>query len=295
MAQALQNQSSRALAHNKAASALIERTARLFRIRLSGQRVHVHEACNRNLRDCRFRAACYTDIQIAVANRTHCLTDRVRGSRTCADRTVALSLQTVRHGNMRSGHIADHHRDRKRRNTARTLFHHCLLAFLKNLHAADAGAEYHAGTQRVKAAFLEAGLCHCLLCRCNRKLAEAAHALCFLLININGRIKILDLSRYLHLEIFGIKCTQRSDAVFAFLNAFPKFLDIQTDRSYGTHTGNYYTFHPVFLLTSPDRRPQPVPDRSHTTRCPRREMLLHPQYPPACRSDRAESACLRLP
>ena len=66
--------------------------------------------------------------------------------------------------------------------------------------------------------------------------------LCFF--DVLGRLKVLDLGRYLDLLVAGVKAGNHSNAVFARNQTVPKVFNIISNRRDHTHAGDYYSIHP---------------------------------------------------
>ena len=178
-----------------------------------------------------------------MTDRAHSLTDGVVAGRASGNRAEILALKAEVHGDISCRDVRDHLRNAERRYTARTLLIQLGNLGLCNVQTADTRAKDNARAVRVKVAFLQAGLLHCLdSCR-HCKLHVCIHTACFTLFDILGRVEILDLSAQLYLVIGYIKLGDGTDAAFAGLERFPKRRHVIADRSDGTHAGDYYTFH----------------------------------------------------
>ena len=245
MCQALEHQNTGALAHDKAAALFVKRTARLLRILLQRERMHIRKTGNCHRRDARLGAACDRRIQITVADGAHRLADCLRTGCTGTDRRIALTLEAERHRDMRRRHIRNHHRNGKRGDTARSLVQQFLMLGLKHLQAADARADERADAERIDAALHQAGLLHRFLCRRQRKLAVAVHMRRFLLIQKSQRIKIGDFTGDRRFVSGGVKRCDRLDAVSAVFQSVPVCRYGIAQRRHRTHSGKYNSFHPV--------------------------------------------------
>ena len=243
MAQALEHENARALAHDKTTAARVKRDRGRFRVVAGVQRLHVLKARDSDTDNGSFGAAREDNVLIAMTDGANRLADRMVTSCASGNRAEALALKAKAHGDMRGSHIADHLRDAQRADTSRPLGQHTLHFVFKHSQAADARTHHHAHAVRVKAAFFEAALLDCFLRGDQRKMAETIHALGLALINILGRIEIFDLSCDLDFEIRGVEGSNRRNTALARLQRFPETFYVMSNRSDRAHAGNNNSFH----------------------------------------------------
>ena len=240
----LQDQDARAFAHDKAAAALVEWGAGLFRVLAGGQRLAVGKACNANRVDCGLCSARDDGVGIAVAHRAECLTDGICGGCAGGYNRQIWSLCVVTDGDVAARDVADHHWDQKRRDMARTALKELEALVGDGVDAAASAADIDAKALRLDVlAGFEPGILHCLGGSRHRVLGKQVHLSDLGFFNVLQRVEVLDLCTQLYLKIGYIKLGDGTDAALAGLERLPKRRHIVADRSDGTHAGDYYTFH----------------------------------------------------
>ena len=139
------------------------------------------------------------------------------------------------------------------------MFHHLIEEMGDT---ADACGKHHTYLVEVGVDGGEVRTFHRLLGRYQGKLRIQVVFAHVLAVEILQRIVILDLSSEMGLEIGGIEMSNRSNAVLTLRQAFPKILDIVSDRCDGPKAGDDYSVHGIqnlkdksqksefFLLTS---------------------------------------------
>ena len=180
-----------------------------------------------------------------MTNGTHALADSVGTGCAGADRCKAGTLESKTHRNVCRCHVADNHRNAKRRNAVRTAVNHLDLLLSQRHDAADTGSHQRTGTKRVEVAFRQAGLLDRFFCGYHCKLAVQIHVTCFALFNDSRRVEILDFCCNAGLVTGSVKTRNRRYAVFAGLQTFPVFVYGISDWCHCAHAGDDNTFHIV--------------------------------------------------
>ena len=238
-----ENERRAALAHDKAASALIKRAASVFRVGAGGQRRHIAEARHAHRDDGRFRAAGDDGIEIAVLNGAVRFTDLVVARRARRGDRQAGALRVELNGDVAARDIGNEHRDKVRGNAARALFVQRRHLIGERLDAADTGTEIHAEALRVDLAH-DFAVVHRLRCRRDGKLRERVVLAHFALIHVQQRVKILDLRRHMRFKVRGVKLRDFRDAALAGFQVFPERIHVVADRGNCAETrDNYSSFH----------------------------------------------------
>ena len=238
-----ENERRAALAHDKAASALIKRAASIFRVGAGGQRRHIAEARHAHRDDGCFRAAGDDGIEIAVLNGAVRFTDLVVARRARRGDRQAGALRVELNGDVAARDIRNEHRDKVRGNAARALFVQRRHLIGERLDAADTGTEIHAEALRVDLAH-DLAVVHRLRCRRDGKLRERVVLAHFALIHVQQRVKILDLRRHMRFKVRGVKLRDFRDAALAGFQVFPERIHIVADRGNCAETrDNYSSFH----------------------------------------------------
>ena len=257
--QALEHETARTLAHDKARAACVKRNGCTGRVIAHVYRLHILEARHRDRNDAVLSTAANHNILIAVTDGSHRLADRMVTGCTSGYRAEILALETEAHRDIGGRHIGDHLRDAQRRHAARTLFVQLGNLLLGNLQAAHARTIDNARTVGVKIALRQARLFNRLLCCGQRKMAVNVHAARLTLIHILGHIKILDLSGQLYLKIGYVKLGNRPNAALTGLERCPKRLHVIANRRDCAHTGDDYSFHQsISFFPSYSLRPKPA-------------------------------------
>ena len=241
-----QNHDRAALAHDKAAAALIERAAGVLRVGAGSQGRHVSEARHADRRDRRLGAARDDRVEIAVLNRAVRLADLIVARGAGGRDRQAGTLRVELDRDVAARDVRDQHRDEVRGNALRTLFVEHRHLVRKGLDAADTRAEIHAEALRIDLAE-DLAVVHGLRGRRHRKLREQVVFAPRALIHIKKRVKILDLRRNMRLVVRGIELRDLRDAALAGLQAFPEGLHVVADRRHRAETRDHNSsFHFLF-------------------------------------------------
>ena len=261
----LQDEDAGAFAHDKAASAFVKRCAGALWVLVGGQRLAVCKACHSNWIDGCLGAAGNDGVGIAIADGAERLTQSMGGGGTGGDNRQVWSLCIKADGDVARRDVADHHRDQKWGDMARSGLEKLAALLGDGADAAGTGTDIDAQTFRLDVfSGSKACILHCLYCCRDGILGKQVGLsdLCFF--DVLSRLKVLDLGRYLDLLVAGVKAGNHSNAVFARNQTVPKVFNIISNRRDHTHAGDYYSIHPCSScgpLTYSVRRRCAAPDR----------------------------------
>ena len=270
--QAFQNDETRALAHHEAAAVLVEgaRGMRRIVVVISAKSLHRAKACDGGFGDARFRAAGDGDVRLADLYGTERMSDAVRPRRTGRHDARRRAVQAVGDGDLPRRHVRDHHRNEERTDLRRPFVKKLPVLAVHRLDAADAGADERADALPVLFFEIELRILDGELRRRDSELRIAIHTLRFLLVDVRGRIEILDLARNLRVAFRCVEVCDLADAVLSCKKRLPESFPADANRRDRAQTRYDYTIaqamtpHSVFpknyflcLAKLPSRWPRP--------------------------------------
>ena len=215
MLQLLQDDNTRALSHNEAASLLVKGNGTSGRILTGTEGCERRKTGNADRGNAAFRASRHHHVRIPVLDGTECFPDAVGSRRTGCNHIDALALQAELDGYVSSRHIADHHGHQKGIHTVRPFLQQLAVLALHRLEGADAGADSHAHAPGILLLHIQSRIRNRFLgCR-HRKLAESLHSFGRLKIHIILGVKILHFRRQLTFIFRCIEFRNRCKACFS--------------------------------------------------------------------------------
>ena len=175
-----------------------------------------------------------------------CLAYCVSRSSACRYNGKARTLRLIFYCNVAGSNIADHHRDKERRNILSVIEVKALL--VESMDSAYTGADITAQTLGLNLA-LDAAVLHCLSCRCHCILAEKIHSAALSFVYILCGIEILNLSSNLSLSLGRVEMRNDIDAAFTAFHSFPHCRSVISDRRNSSYACNYNSFHLCLFLS----------------------------------------------
>jgi len=164
--------------------------------------------------------------------------DGMGGGGTGGDGGVIDPREAMTDGDQAGADIGNEHRNEERADAAGPALEKDLALPLKNLHAANAGAQNNPVAVAIELFKIDARIGHAHLRRDHSELGEAVHPARLLGLNIIRHREIPDLARYPGIESGGIKGLIAGDAALPGNQIVKHLHRGVAERRYYTHPGH---------------------------------------------------------
>ena len=242
----LEHEDCRALAHDEAAAAFVERDRRRVRVGCGGECLAVAEAGDGERKYRRLAASADDCFSRADHDRTIGFTYRCAGGRAGGLVSYAGTFRAVADSHVAGGDVADHLGDELRRYPARAAVQEILMLSTHCRESADARADVDAELLGIDIAENTAHFDRFIrgVERVDREKVGFAY---YVFVEPHGRVEILYLGGECVLVVADVETGDSVDSVLAIDDGVSEFVDRVSDRRDAAHAGYDNSVH-IYLL-----------------------------------------------
>ena len=242
MVEAFEDYEASAFAHNETAAVLVERTGCMLRVIVvvHAKSLHGCKTCYSSFGNSSFRTTGYHYISIAALNHTESITNAVGTRSASRNRAAGRTMELVGDSHLTSSHVRNHHRHEERADAGRSFGKELLILAVHGFDTTDTRTDEGTNAVQIFLFKIQAGIFDGEICCSYSKLRVTVHTLGFFLVNVLGRVKVLNFTSNLRREFRSVETADLINTVAAFHQAFPEFILARTNRGNGTYTSDNY-------------------------------------------------------